>query len=85
MKDSIRRGLEEEGVLPGPLNLRRKASTYFIRATGYKESLRSRGLIFSYALGSKRRECFGWKDCYGTNLWIMWGSSGRTVSFTQES
>jgi len=31
MKDSIRRGLEEEGVLPGPLNLRRKASTYFIR------------------------------------------------------
>lgn len=33
MIDSIHRGLEEEGVLPGPLNLRRKASTYYIRAT----------------------------------------------------
>ena len=36
MKDAIHRGLEAEGVLPGPLNLRRKASTYYIRATGYK-------------------------------------------------
>ena len=27
MKDAIHRGLEAEGVLPGPLNLRRKAST----------------------------------------------------------
>ena len=50
MIDSIRRGLEEEGVLPGPLNLRRKASTYYIRATGYKQSLQSRGLVFAYAL-----------------------------------
>ena len=39
MKDAIHRGLDEEGVLPGPLNLRRKASTYFIRATGYKQNL----------------------------------------------
>ena len=38
MKDAIHRGLEAEGVLPGPLNLRRKASTYYIRATGYKQS-----------------------------------------------
>ena len=41
-----------EGVLPGPLNLRRKASTYYIRASGYKASLQSRGLVFAYA-GSK--------------------------------
>ncbi len=61
MKDSIRRGLEEEGVLPGPLNLRRKASTYFIRATGYKESLRSRGLIFSYALAVSEENASGGK------------------------
>jgi L-serine dehydratase len=50
MKDAIHRGLDAEGVLPGPLNLRRKASTYYIRASGYKQSLRSRGLVFAYAL-----------------------------------
>jgi L-serine dehydratase len=27
MKEAIHRGLDQEGVLPGPLNLRRKAST----------------------------------------------------------
>ena len=32
MQDAVKRGLEQEGVLPGPLNLRRKASTYYIRA-----------------------------------------------------
>ena len=46
MKESIERGLDQEGVLPGPLNLRRKASTYYIKAKGYKDNLRSRGLVF---------------------------------------
>ncbi|NDV66234.1 L-serine ammonia-lyase [Bacteroides sp. 224] len=61
MKDAIRRGLEAEGVLPGPLNLRRKASTYYIRATGYKQSLRSRGLVFSYALAVSEENASGGK------------------------
>ncbi len=61
MKESIRRGLEEEGVLPGPLNLRRKAATYFIRASGYKDSLRSRGLVFSYALAVSEENASGGK------------------------
>ena len=30
MQAAVRRGLEQEGVLPGPLNLRRKASTYYL-------------------------------------------------------
>lgn len=59
MKDAIERGLEQEGVLPGPLNLRRKAATYHIRATGYKESLRSRGLVFSYALAVSEENASG--------------------------
>ncbi|MFI3295684.1 MAG: serine dehydratase beta chain, partial [Rikenellaceae bacterium] len=50
MKASVEEGLEQEGVLPGGLNLRRKAAAYYIRATGYKESLRTRGLVFAYAL-----------------------------------
>lgn len=59
MKDAIERGLEQEGVLPGPLNLRRKASTYHIRATGYKGSLRSRGLVFAYALAVSEENASG--------------------------
>lgn len=59
MKNAIERGLEQEGVLPGPLNLRRKASTYFIRAKGYKESLRSRGQVFAYALAVSEENAAG--------------------------
>ena len=50
MRAAVERGLDHEGVLPGPLNLRRKASTYYIKAKGFKDNLRSRGLVFSYAL-----------------------------------
>ena len=59
MKASVRRGLDNEGVLPGPLNLRRKASTYYIRARGYKASLQSRGLVFAYALAVSEENAAG--------------------------
>lgn len=59
MKESIQRGLDNEGVLPGPLNLRRKASTYYIRASGYKSSLQSRGLVFAYALAVSEENASG--------------------------
>lgn len=61
MKEAVHRGLEQEGVLPGPLNLRRKASTYYIRATGYKASLQSRGLVFAYALAVSEENASGGK------------------------
>lgn len=61
MKESVQRGLEQEGVLPGPLSLRRKASTYYIRATGYKASLQSRGLVFAYALAVSEENASGGK------------------------
>lgn len=61
MKESIRRGLDNEGVLPGPLNLRRKASTYYVRARGYKASLQSRGLVFAYALAVSEENASGGK------------------------
>lgn len=59
MQESIRRGLEAEGVLPGPLNLRRKAATYYIKATGFKQSLQSRGLVFAYALAVSEENASG--------------------------
>ncbi len=61
MREAVERGLDNEGVLPGPLNLRRKASTYFIRANGYKDNLRSRGLVFAYALAVSEENASGGK------------------------
>ena len=59
MKASVERGLDAEGVLPGLLNLRRKASAYYIKASGYKASLQSRGLVFSYALAVSEENASG--------------------------
>lgn len=50
MKASVKRGLENEGVLPGGLGLQRKASSYHVKAAGYKASLKSRALTYAYAL-----------------------------------
>ena len=50
MQLAIKNGLEAEGVLPGPLNLRRKASSYFVKAKNYSGTLKEKTLIFSYAL-----------------------------------
>lgn len=61
MREAVKRGLDAEGVLPGPLNLRRKASAYYIRAMGYKDSLRARGLVFSYALAVSEENASGGK------------------------
>lgn len=61
MREAVERGLEQEGVLPGPLNLRRKASTYFIKANGYQANLRSRGLVFAYALAVSEENASGGK------------------------
>ncbi len=59
MRQAIERGLDQEGVLPGPLNLRRKASSYYIKAKGYKDSLKSRGLVFAYALAVSEENASG--------------------------
>lgn len=61
MREAVERGLDQEGALPGPLNLRRKASTYYIKAKGYKDNLRSRGLVFSYALAVSEENASGGK------------------------
>ncbi|MBQ7471133.1 MAG: L-serine ammonia-lyase, iron-sulfur-dependent, subunit alpha [Prevotella sp.] len=59
MKASVERGLDSEGVLPGPLNLPRKATTYYVKASGYKQSLQSRGLVYAYALAVSEENASG--------------------------
>ncbi|HIY37452.1 MAG TPA: L-serine ammonia-lyase [Candidatus Paraprevotella stercorigallinarum] len=59
MKQAVHNGLEHEGVLPGPLCLRRKAASYYVRAEGYQHSMRTRGLIFAYALAVSEENAGG--------------------------
>lgn len=59
MKQSVERGLNHEGRLPGPLNLQRKANAYYVKSGGYKDNLRSRGRVFSYALAVSEENASG--------------------------
>lgn len=59
MKESIMRGIEAEGVLPGGLGVTRKAVSYYVHAAGYNASLKSRGLVYAYALGVSEENASG--------------------------
>lgn len=59
MEAAIQRGLEGEGLLPGGLGLQRKSSTYFIKSKGYQGSMKSRALIYSYALAVSEENASG--------------------------
>lgn len=61
MKEAVERGLKQEGRLPGPLNLRRKAVQYYVKAEGYKDNLKTRGLTFAYALAVSEENASGGK------------------------
>jgi len=59
MQQSIFRGLDNEGALPGGLGLRRKASDYLIRAKGYSSNIRSRGMVYAFALAVSEENAGG--------------------------
>lgn len=59
MKQAILRGIEAEGVLPGGLGVRRKAVSYYVHASGYAGSLKSRGLVYAYALAVSEENASG--------------------------
>ncbi|MDE7408092.1 MAG: L-serine ammonia-lyase, iron-sulfur-dependent, subunit alpha, partial [Muribaculaceae bacterium] len=59
MKEAVVRGLEAEGVLPGELGVRRKAVSYHMHASGYHSSLKSRGLVYAYALAVSEENASG--------------------------
>lgn len=59
MQQAVKRGLETEGVLPGGLGVRRKASDYYIRSKGYSDVMRSRGMVYAYALATSEENAAG--------------------------
>ena len=46
-------------MLPGPLGLPRKAATYYVKASGYKQTLQTRGLVYAYALAVSEENASG--------------------------
>ncbi len=61
MNDAINRGINNEGVLPGGLNLRRKAASYFVKAKNYTGALKEKTQIFTYALAVVEENAAGGK------------------------
>lgn len=59
MKAAVERGIDREGVLPGGLGVRRKALSYYMHAAGYTGSLKSRGLVYAYALAVSEENAGG--------------------------
>lgn len=59
MKEAVERGISHDGRLPGPLNLKRKALNYYVKADGYRDNLKSRGLVFAYALAVSEENASG--------------------------
>ena len=59
MCDTIRRGLNNDGVLPGGLKVARKASTYYVKSKSYTGSLASRARIYAYALAVAEENASG--------------------------
>ncbi|MDR0971589.1 MAG: L-serine ammonia-lyase [Bacteroidales bacterium] len=61
MKNSVEDGLQEEGVLPGELHLRRKAMSYYVKSRSYKQSLVGRTSVQAYALAVAEHNASGGK------------------------
>ena len=61
MVDAVHHGLDNEGVIPGGLGLRRKAGSYLIRANSYSGSMKRRGQVYAYALAVSEENATGGK------------------------
>lgn len=59
MCQTIVNGLSNEGVLPGGLKVRRKASTYMVKAKSFNDSLSSRSKLYAYALATAEENASG--------------------------
>lgn len=61
MQEAVERGIEAEGVLPGRLNLPRKASSYYTKARSFKGTLARRAFTFAFALAVSEENAAGGK------------------------
>ncbi len=61
MQDTIRRGLDNEGVLPGPIKLARKANNYYVKSMNSHGAIQDSGLLFAFALAVSEENAAGGK------------------------
>lgn len=59
MQETMKRGLQKRGVLPGSLNLERKAQRYLYKAENSPRYLRRMNNLFSYALACAEENASG--------------------------
>lgn len=59
MRHAVSRGLEHEGVLPGGLNLPRKAAQYYAKAQHFSGPMGKRSMVYSYALAVSEENASG--------------------------
>ncbi len=60
MEAAIKRGLATEGVIPGGLNLQRKANSYMRKAQQFRDIFRTRATLYAFALAvSEENACGG--------------------------
>jgi L-serine dehydratase len=59
MKESIKNGLDKEGVLPGGLKLPRKAQSFFVKGKNFATPFKRRSQLFSYALAVSEENASG--------------------------
>lgn len=59
MKESVERGVDNEGVLPGGLCLTRKAASFYIKAKGHQGSMQRRAMTFAFALAVAEENASG--------------------------
>ncbi len=59
MQQAIKRGLNAEGVLPGPLKLQRKASSFYLKSRNSKGMIQKISRSFAYALAVSEENAAG--------------------------
>ncbi len=59
MKSAVKAGINTEGVLPGGLNLKRKAMNYFRKAKTYDGPTKENARLFAYALAVSEQNASG--------------------------
>ena len=59
MEDAIERGLSVEGVIPGGLNLQRKANSYYRKAQHFRSTFRRRATLYAYSLAVSEENACG--------------------------
>lgn len=59
MKETIQRGIDNEGVLPGPIKLARRASSHYTKALNAHGTIKNIGLLFAFALAVAEENAAG--------------------------